>query len=197
VADGSLLAGDFKAGQLPAGPAGERGPQGLPGAQGLKGDTGTQGAQGLQGSKGDPCLPSDPNCKGPKGDTGAQGPGTQTFEGQFIVDGLGHNIATINGIVLTIRCNSGDVAVFAQRLNENYNLFGWGFQAVDGSVSIATTQTDAHQGGVYIGALATSNVQIDVDVRSATVGVTPLTHIDILGIRGNACNYHALVIPSS
>src|SRR5436305_10987874 len=38
VADGSLLAGDFKAGQLP------------------------------KGDKGDPCLASDPNCKGPRGD---------------------------------------------------------------------------------------------------------------------------------
>ena len=41
VKDGSLLAGDFKASQLP------------------------------KGDKGDPCLASDPNCKGPKGDTGA------------------------------------------------------------------------------------------------------------------------------
>jgi hypothetical protein len=37
VADGSLLAGDFKAGQLPAGA------QGIPGAQGDKGDAGTNG----------------------------------------------------------------------------------------------------------------------------------------------------------
>jgi hypothetical protein len=53
VADGSLLAGDFRAGQLPAG------------AQGAKGDT------GLQGPKGDPCSVSDPSCKGPKGDAGS------------------------------------------------------------------------------------------------------------------------------
>ncbi|MEA2410352.1 MAG: hypothetical protein QOC77_913 [Thermoleophilaceae bacterium] len=37
VKDRSLLAGDFKAGQIPAGP---RGLQGLPGSPGLKGDTG-------------------------------------------------------------------------------------------------------------------------------------------------------------
>jgi hypothetical protein len=55
VKDGSLLAGDFKTGQIPAGP---RGLQGLPGSPGLKGD------------KGDPCLATDPSCKGPKGDTG-------------------------------------------------------------------------------------------------------------------------------
>jgi hypothetical protein len=55
VKDGSLLTGDFKTGQIPAGP---RGRQGLPGSPGLKGD------------KGDPCLATDPSCKGPKGDTG-------------------------------------------------------------------------------------------------------------------------------
>jgi len=41
VKDGTLLAADFKAGQLPAGP------------QGPKGDTGAQGAPGPQGPKGD------------------------------------------------------------------------------------------------------------------------------------------------
>jgi hypothetical protein len=40
VIDGSLLSGDFKPGQLPAGPAGPAGPQG---ETGLKGDTGPPG----------------------------------------------------------------------------------------------------------------------------------------------------------
>jgi hypothetical protein len=40
VKDGSLLAGDFRAGQLPAGP---QGPQGLQGLRGDKGDTGSVG----------------------------------------------------------------------------------------------------------------------------------------------------------
>jgi hypothetical protein len=55
VRNGSLLAKDFKAGQLPAGATGATGPQG---PQGPKGDTGAAGATGAQG---------------PKGDTGAQG----------------------------------------------------------------------------------------------------------------------------
>jgi hypothetical protein len=37
VKDGSLLANDFEAGQLPAGPRGPQGPQGLQGARGLPG----------------------------------------------------------------------------------------------------------------------------------------------------------------
>jgi hypothetical protein len=47
VADGSLTAKDFKAGQLPAGPQGPKGDPGAPGAagaQGPKGDTGAPGS---------------------------------------------------------------------------------------------------------------------------------------------------------
>jgi Collagen triple helix repeat (20 copies) len=58
VKNGSLLAADFKAGQLPAGP---QGPKGDTGAQGAKGDT---GAQGLKG---------DPGPQGPIGDKGDSG----------------------------------------------------------------------------------------------------------------------------
>ena len=47
VKDGSLLAGDFKAGQLPAGPRGEQGPQGV---QGEKGNPGTDGTNGTNGT---------------------------------------------------------------------------------------------------------------------------------------------------
>jgi hypothetical protein len=51
VADGSLLADDFAAGQLKPGSAGPPGPQG---PQGLKGDSGPSGEQGLQGERGLP-----------------------------------------------------------------------------------------------------------------------------------------------
>src|SRR5436305_14684058 len=40
VKDGSLLARDFRAGELPAGPKGDAGPQGPTGIQGPKGDKG-------------------------------------------------------------------------------------------------------------------------------------------------------------
>jgi Collagen triple helix repeat (20 copies) len=51
VKNGTLLAADFKAGQLPAGP---QGPKGDPGPQGPKGEMGTQGQKG---DKGDPGAP--------------------------------------------------------------------------------------------------------------------------------------------
>jgi Collagen triple helix repeat (20 copies) len=63
VKNGSLMAADFKAGQLPAGP---HGPQG---EKGEKGATGAQGPAGPQGPKGD------------KGDAGPVGaPGTSGYQ---------------------------------------------------------------------------------------------------------------------
>ena len=55
VQDGSLLAQDFKAGELVAGapgPAGPAGPKGDTGSQGLKGDKGDPGVDGTDGSPG-------------------------------------------------------------------------------------------------------------------------------------------------
>jgi hypothetical protein len=58
VKNGTLMAADFKPGQIPAGPQGPKGdpgvqgPKGDPGAQGPKGDPGIQGAQGEQGIQG-------------------------------------------------------------------------------------------------------------------------------------------------
>jgi hypothetical protein len=46
VKDGTLMAPDFKAGQLPAGPQGPKGDKGDPGVQGVKGDTGSPGISG-------------------------------------------------------------------------------------------------------------------------------------------------------
>jgi len=54
VKDGSLLAADFKAGQLPAGPKGDKGDPGAPGAAGAPG---APGAKGDKGDKGDQGLP--------------------------------------------------------------------------------------------------------------------------------------------
>jgi hypothetical protein len=183
VKDGSLLAGDFKAGQLPAG---ERGPQGI---------------QGLKGDKGDACLSSDPSCRGPKGDTGAQGPGTRSFDGQFPVDGGGHVITTINGINLVVRCDAmlNETAVVAQRVDANHNFGGWGFSSPDGgSVSSDAPQKDGNGNDFVIGAAGVNNVQAALNVHSFASG-EPIqwTHIEMLGIRGNACNYHVLVIPPS
>jgi hypothetical protein len=69
VKDRSLLSKDFKAGQLPAGPAGAQGPAGPAGPTGAQGDAGTAGAPGAKGDTGDPgpvtgVLPSGVSEKG-------------------------------------------------------------------------------------------------------------------------------------
>jgi hypothetical protein len=113
VKNGSLLAGDFKAGQLPAGAAGQRGLQGI---------------QGVKGDKGDACLPSDPACKGPKGDLGPQGPGALSFDGQFPVDNVIHDIALTNGVLVQITCYTSGNAVGLQVTAPDvaHSFYGWG-----------------------------------------------------------------------
>jgi Collagen triple helix repeat (20 copies) len=65
VRNHTLLAKDFRAGQLPAGPMGPMGPVGATGAAGATGPQGLKGDKGATGPQGD---------KGDKGDRGAQGP---------------------------------------------------------------------------------------------------------------------------
>ena len=95
VKNHALLAEDFKAGQLPAGPRGFTGSQGAQGAQGTQGPQGGQGAQGPQGAKGD---------QGPQGATGLQGPpgpvNMTVFKGAVhdAVDGNTPTLFTVPGV---------------------------------------------------------------------------------------------------
>jgi Collagen triple helix repeat (20 copies) len=86
VSYGTLLAKDFKRGQLPtAGPTGPMGPAGPQGALGPKGSAGEPGERGPRGAKGDtgeagpgglkgePGEPGETGPRGPKGETGEQG----------------------------------------------------------------------------------------------------------------------------
>jgi hypothetical protein len=56
VENGTLLASDFKAGQLPAGPKGAKGDTGAQGLQGPKGDPGAKGDEGQPGFLGDVAI---------------------------------------------------------------------------------------------------------------------------------------------
>jgi hypothetical protein len=67
VRNGTLLAADFKPGQLPRGPQGPKGDPGPQGAQGVQGAQGAQGAQGIQGPPGpfpDGDVPSGKTLRG-------------------------------------------------------------------------------------------------------------------------------------
>lgn len=96
VANGSLKAGDFAAGQLPAGergPAGPTGPAGPAGPAGERGDRGETGPAGPRGEKGDR------GETGPPGSSACDGflcPGTDLAAGQHVsltIDGF--QIATV------------------------------------------------------------------------------------------------------
>jgi hypothetical protein len=82
VKDRSLLARDFKNGQLP---------------QGLAGPAGAQGA------KGDPC--SDPVCRGPQGERGTQGPGAVKIAWTGVPSTYGHQLATVGPWNISADCD--------------------------------------------------------------------------------------------
>jgi collagen triple helix repeat protein len=74
VANGSLRAADFGAGQLPQGPAGPTGPAGTAGDDGATGATGATGPAGPTGPTGDAGATGGTGPTGPTGATGGTGP---------------------------------------------------------------------------------------------------------------------------
>jgi hypothetical protein len=130
VKDGTLVAADFKAGELPAtqGPKGDRGPQGERGAtgapglrgeqgatgatgpagpQGPKGDAGPQGAKGAVGAQGIQGPKGDPGPQGPKGDAGIPG----GISGYEVVSALQNNVAPGGTAHVIVSCPPGKKVV--------------------------------------------------------------------------------------
>lgn len=89
VKDSSLLASDFKAGQIPAGPIGATGPKG---DRGPKGDNGAKGLQGDKGPEGEP---------GPTASAFAQNSNASVLEG---------NPEVVNQVTITTKVQSRLVA---------------------------------------------------------------------------------------
>jgi hypothetical protein len=87
VRDRSLLARDFKKGQLPAGKAGATGPAGPQGGIGLQGPAGQDGAPGANGAQ------------------GSAGPGAiKLLRTTTNADGTTVTLATVNGFKITDTC---------------------------------------------------------------------------------------------
>jgi hypothetical protein len=175
VKNRSLLANDFKAGELPAG---AQGPQGI---QGIKGDTGTQGTQGIQGQ------------------TGPQGPGTKTFDGQVASSGTKTQIALVDRLSVSVQCitangPSGPInfaSVWVEPANTADGFYSFGTSIADTAVAAIDSSDSAFASGH-------NEAGLDVVAHSTAAGQpVKYTRVDISVIRGTACNYHALVIPSS
>jgi hypothetical protein len=83
VKNGTLLAADFKAGQIPAGRPGAKGDTGATGPKGDMGDAGSQGPAGNPGAQGP---------KGDKGDPGVAGAPGPAAGANAVIRRSSHNI---------------------------------------------------------------------------------------------------------
>ena len=168
VKDASLRKADVAAGQLRAGPVGKHGERGLTGDKGLHGDMGAPGSR------------------------------TLTFDGQFENDVNYHTITTINGLELSIYCDnfgSTGLGISVHRVDSAHGFHGWG-TGWNGT-TLVRAQLGLDGGNPdRIEVLGDGSAEIDVVAKAPGVGVTPgYTRIDLNGIVGTKCNYHALVIP--
>ncbi len=96
VRDQSLLARDFKAGQLPVGPAGDRGAQGPTGPQGPIGPQGLQGVPGGPGISGYEIVTSESPFSSDPG----RGATADCPTGKVVIGGGGRVFGSVDGIAL-------------------------------------------------------------------------------------------------
>jgi hypothetical protein len=132
----------------------------------------------------------EPGPQGPQGIQGIPGPGAVSFDRQFPVDNSFHEVTTVNGLKLLVRCSTFPSA----RILIAPAAHGWGTKAQDGMLSSASVDPNSNE----ITAAGGNSADLDV-VAISTAPVEPgkWTRIDANVIRGNACNFHGMVIPSS
>jgi hypothetical protein len=175
VKDASLLRSDFKPGELPT-------------AQ-----------EGPKGDRGDACPSTDPACRGAKGDTGDRGPGTLSFDGQFDRDNNIRVFATVEGMNLWAGCEGGTDAMhlMVRRVDEANVFHAWGTRWTGSALERAPVQQiDPYPGSIRVDGSGTA--ELDVVAKATPAGTDGrYTRIDMSGIVGAKCNYHALVIPPS
>lgn len=99
VKPGSLLATNFKAGQLTPGPKGPQGSPGAPGSNGAPGPVGAKGADGIKGTN------------GTAGTSGANGINGTNGATKVVVRRTNLPMPTANAIYTAVAsCNAGEVA---------------------------------------------------------------------------------------
>jgi hypothetical protein len=178
VKDGTLLRTDVATRRLPKGQAGR---QGLQGDQGPPGLNGLQGEQGALGDEGDP------------GNAGQPGPGTITLDGQFSRDGAFHEVTTVNGVSVYIRCDPepdpGDkIFLFVGPVGADPGFYGWGTSS-NGS---ALQRRVAVSGAITVEGVGVADLDV---VAQASASNGKYTAVDLNGIAVTGCNYHALIVP--
>jgi hypothetical protein len=156
VRNGSLLAADFKAGEIPPGPQGEKGDK---------------------GDKGDPCQSSDPACHGPQGPPGANGTnGTNGADGDDGAPGPpGPSAINLNVNLANSNAQEVTVGTFALRFNcfgaaPNFRQFILGVKGTGGAQLSGVKGIDDHPNNALP---FTAGVQISPDsfTTIAIIGV--------------------------
>lgn len=188
VQDRSLLARDFKTGQLPTGTRGAAGARGEPGPQGPNGPAGPVGGAGPAGAE------------GPRGPTGPQGPGAISISGQ--VDNnhfAGDVIASVNDLDVILSCITGvagGVTLAVRRTDPGAGFHAWGTRW-NGTGALERAPDTEAPGTIAAQALdGGAAVELDV-IAAATPAGQPVryTRFDLSAVRGTRCNYHGLITP--
>jgi hypothetical protein len=155
-----------------------------------RGPQGPRGPAGRTGAKGDTGL------TGVKGDTGPAGPGAISFDRQFPIDNSEHEL-TVGGVIIAGACGTPPLAeAIVQNSDSSHGFYGWGTMAKDGTLSRPSVNPNVNNGSII--AQGTSTAELDVVAESTAPGAQVLwTRVDITVVRGSACNFHAMVTPSS
>jgi hypothetical protein len=128
VRNGSLLATDFKPGQLPVGPRGLAGTQGIPGLKGDPGAKGATGPMGDPGAKGDPGAPGATNVVVRTESTDVNGAGGRALFQVLCAPGeraVGGGASTTDSLTAAELQQSFPVGDNGVRLSEGQTPTGW------------------------------------------------------------------------
>jgi hypothetical protein len=159
-----------------------------------------QGGAATKGRQRRLVLAKRPDCKGPKGDTGPQGPGALSFDGQFPTDSARHQIALVNGVQVSIVCDPGNNSIRADvgATDTAHSFYGWGTRSSDGGPPAPAGVASPAGVPAFMYVIGGNRVEQDVVAHSTAPGdPVKWTRVDVLGIMGSMCNYHALIIPPS
>lgn len=169
VKDRSLLAKDFKSGQLPAGAKGDVGAQGAMGPAGTAGAAGADGGVGATGATGAPGLKGATGITGQVGPTGSPG----LLATGYGTDASAVTIGTSGSIVSSLGGSSYSISG-AISLTENAQIFA--------SFSTSIAADDGTMVFCQIG-LDAANIFADVLTEEAFAGVegTELANLTVAG----------------
>lgn len=174
----------------------QQGPRGIPGSNGTNGQAGSQGVQGVPGQQG---VQGVAGQNGEQGIQGPPGPGAMSFNGQLQIGQFGtgsSTIARVGRLQIAINCpppGAGPMYLTVARLFVGDAFYGFGTTVQDGTLGVAAVSGADND---MIVASGTSTAELHV-VAEATAPGIPVNFVrfDFSGIRGNACNYHGLIIP--